>query len=118
MGHGGIVALTAPFWNWNKTTILENNWLGVSLNRTILELKLLDKFKRLESIQSLNRTILELKLSKLPPGIRIIWCLNRTILELKLESALKEAAEMEALTAPFWNWNSWEDFITQGMDTP
>ncbi len=54
-----------------------------TVNRTILELKLLSSRLEFLLLKTVNRTILELKLYPLCIYVRKCYTVNRTILELK-----------------------------------
>ncbi len=100
---------------------------GQTLNRTILELKLIEdvieecivilliapywnwNWITLKLTQhrklTLNRTILELKLGYRFRVIIRFHTLNRTILELKHRIEEQNKKNAELLIAPYWNWN-------------
>ncbi len=55
----------------------------LTINRTILELKLFTKHGKITKPDSINRTILELKLNEMELCHKSQFSINRTILELK-----------------------------------
>ena len=75
----------------------------VSLNRTILELKLEPDGVDAEGKPTLNRTILELKPCILPIVSTARPALNRTILELKPRLARLAIITSALSIALFWN---------------
>jgi len=95
----------APFWNWNGLKVFIISAANFALNRTILELKLIDRiFLSTSSNLSIapfwNWNTIFRRLSR-----RCASSLNRTILELKPGRKRRWRVGIYLSIAPFWNWN-------------
>ena len=77
--------------------------LDLTINRTILELKL-HKVPPIDySVFAINRTILELKPRYWQRDVFLNSAINRTILELKLSWMMFFILVIKLLIEPFWN---------------
>jgi len=80
---------------------------SLTINRTKLELKLLQIPHPVQGFNSINRTKLELKRVLQKRCLFFRPAINRTKLELKLSSGISAWQCFRLSIVPNWNWNSW-----------
>ena len=62
----------------------------LAFNRTIVELKFVNRYDHLTCFNTFNRTIVELKSSIVPEAVTSVVAFNRTIVELKFKKRLDD----------------------------
>ena len=67
-------------------------------------------------ISSINRTFMELKLLNTRPVVRSIFRINRTFMELKHIKTNVLQLHWKVLIEPLWNWNMDVGIIMQKED--
>ena len=102
-----------PSWNWNefrfKTTFVQDYYQSYHRGIEMCNIMLTEKRP-----YSINRTIVELKYVQRTRFTRLTIAINRTIVELKCYESAGDNKNLHLSIVPSWNWNEirWIQFCT------